>query len=133
MSTATQPTPMTRERAGEINAAICAFAFYDMGICTAEDVAKKAKALKDVSLAQMLEATAIVAACKGLKQEDGTTRLSTVADDRLTAAVYTALHYDPSNDESIVCIPPRKMFYGKAALMLVDLDKMRGGDDDDGD
>jgi len=64
--------------------------------------------LVDMSLREMLEAVAVVEARnKAAEAVEGTTTIYFVPDDRLTAAVYTFMHFYPqfpsdSGDETIV-------------------------------
>ncbi|MFG1238040.1 hypothetical protein V5F63_12645 [Xanthobacter autotrophicus DSM 597] len=94
---------MELERATEIVRAINARAMVTAGL----DVALGN--LKDISLAEMLEAKAAVmaanvAAAAHQKEHGGSYSVYMVPDDRLIAAVYVLGHFAPSRDP-ILCLP----------------------------
>ncbi len=77
----------------EIVSQINRFAIYGMGIGEPPDIAK----LKDLSLQDMLDAVRQVERDNVPAFQGGGGEFQVVPDDRLTAAVYTFLHY---------CVPP---------------------------
>ena len=116
---------MTPERAQEIVSAINDRAFFSMGM------AEKIGSIDGVSLAEMIEAKAIVEAGNAAAPyEDGKRTIRVVPDDRLIAAAYALEHYRPSN-EAIVVIPTREWPYDRRALGVVGLEPGQGAEVDD--
>lgn len=92
---------MTPERAQQIVSAINDRCFFNMGLKKAEEIGS----LKEVSLAEMLEASAMIeAGDRAAPSVGGTKTLMVIPDDRLIAAAYVLEHYQPSN-ESIISLP----------------------------
>lgn len=86
---------MTEElkKASDIVAAINSFAFESEGIEKKADI----KTLENLSLSEMLSAVAVVNAMNDEEsKKSGTRTIYIVPDDRLTAAVYTFLHFYPA-------------------------------------
>lgn len=121
---------MTIERAREITAAIVRLGMYNMDIVPDAYALEHVATLRPLPLGDLLMACRMVAADPGVRQPDGTTTMHMTADERLIAAVYTALHYTPERDqgraESIVAMPPLGFGRRKAVLVLVELGEDEG-------
>lgn len=114
---------MTPERAAEIVAAINNRAFMSMGL------ADQAGSLQGVSLAEMLEAKALVKQGNeeseaGARRSGGGYSISCTPDDRLIAAVYTLEHYRPDT-KPILCLPWRGFEGDRIAVAVVALDSSK--------
>lgn len=84
---------MTPESAQQINAEMVKTHLHGMGIGKAPNFTF----LRSQRLADLIAARDLVAASNAAATAAGPPyTLTTVCDDRLVAAIYTALHYDPS-------------------------------------
>ena len=95
---------MSPESADAINASLVRARLHGMGIGAAPDL----ELLRSCSLGDLLAARDLVAAGNAAATAGGPPfTLTTVCDDRLVAAIYTALHYDatdPDEPEPIVLL-----------------------------
>lgn len=109
---------MTRERAIDICQRINARAFLAMGVTERPDL----PSLEGVTLRQMLEAAAIVRLANGdARLVDGRRHVYVVPDDRLVAAVYVGLTFEPSAHP--IAMEPRRVAGGwqMNAVAVVDV------------
>src|SRR5690242_19762162 len=122
---------MTPERANEIVIAINNRAFMSMGL------AREAGALTGVTLAEMLEAKAIVKQGNAEREAEASRTgagysISSTPDDRLIAAVYTLEHFPPDN-EPILCLPWTGFEGDRIAVAVVALDSRNAQAEEDDD
>jgi len=113
---------MTPERAQEIVAAINDRCFFAMGMVEPGKIGS----LKDVSLAEMIEATAAIKAENACAQahareHGGSYTTKVIPADRLIAAAYALEHYHPDN-EAVVVVPTTEWPYDRRALGIVGLE-----------
>ncbi len=120
---------MTPERAHEIVKAINDRCLYTM------ELVKDVGSLEGVSLAEMLEAKAVVvaenrAAQERAKRDGDSYSITTVPADRLIAAAYVLEHYQPDND-AILFLPHTGIAgeYRAVAVMAVDGERTDCEDD----
>ncbi len=71
-------------------------AVIDMGLTNDEEARAARLALKDVPLADLVEAARMVGAHPPEIMPNGHRRVYTTVDDRLVAAIYTGMHFDPT-------------------------------------
>ncbi|MEW6256928.1 MAG: hypothetical protein AB1592_13315 [Pseudomonadota bacterium] len=120
---------MTPERAQDIVSAINARCFVTMGID------QELYSLEGVSLAEMIEAAAIVqaknaAAEAHARAHGGGYSISMVPAHRLIAAVYVVEHYEPAR-EPILYLPRLGFFTDRVALALVAMDSREAEQDEE--
>lgn len=126
------PPPMAPERAHEIVVAINDRLLFRLGLKEPADIGS----LAGVSLAEMLEAKAIVLAgnesARARQVRDGgSISIYMTPDDRLIAAAYALEHYRPDN-EAVVVVPTAEWPYDRRALGVIGLEPGQGEADDEG-
>lgn len=88
---------MTPDAADHINAELVKARLAGMGIGGPPDL----DFLRTCSLSELLAARDVVSAANAAARNAGPPyTLTTVCDDRLIAAIYTALHYDPTEADA---------------------------------
>lgn len=85
---------MSLERAREINRVLTGVTFASYGLAEAPSIAE----LRGVSLAEMLESKALVRAANLIKDADGKQTITMTCDDRLIAAIYVLINYEPRSE-----------------------------------
>lgn len=124
---------MTPERAQEIVTSINNRCMFTMDLGEAD----KLGSLRDVSLAEMLEATEMVRAKNKLAQSSpGPHTISCVPADRLIAAAYCMEHFPVDENEAILVMPMSRSegFWhesNRKALAILPLKQSQNEDEDE--
>jgi hypothetical protein len=118
---------VTPERAQEIVTAINNLAFFAMGMAEPE----KTRPLGGVSLAEMIEATRMVAARNEAPAIDGKKTIHVVPAERLIAAAFVLSNYE-GNDEAIVAHPLRGFLAGcNRVVVVADIEQKAGEEEEE--
>lgn len=107
---------MTGARALDIVSMVNDMAFCSMGLW---EEGKPLRSIRDVSLAEMLEAKRIVEEKNALPlpPPGGARTIHCVPDDRLIAAAYVISHYEP-NGSPILMLPQQSVFHETSHVAL---------------
>lgn len=124
----TPTEPMSFDQAITIVHAINNRAFFGMGLKLTGPIGS----LEGISLAQMLEATAVVRASNDAPAQDFPRTIHVVPAERLIAAAYVLEHYQPST-EAIVVRPTGEWPYDRRALAVVGLEPGQGEEEEEGE
>ncbi len=119
---------MALNRAKAICAAINDRCFFNIGIT------ETVGSLKDLSLAEMLEAKRIVKnKNRSADLENGVRAISLIPDDRLIAAAYTLEHFHADEEESVISVPLGANIKALAVIIIdrpeTDSDENEGSSD----